>query len=323
MMRKLLKTLLVALVLLQSCQEDEIKPNTIGQEEEFSNEHKSAVYSLSNWMGAIDGNLILSQFTIPGTHDSGARFDHAILSGTAKCQDLTIGQQLESGTRFLDIRCRHYYDSFTIHHGVVYQQMNFDDVLNYCFNFLDANPSETIIMSVKKEHTDEGNTQSFEATFDGYVAANPNRWYLAENVPALKDVRGKIVLLRRFGASNIPKGINASAWQDNTTFEMNTSQANIKVQDKYTVPNNNDKWNDVEGLLNEAKANSSDKLYINFESGYKPGWFGIPSIPTVSNFINPKIEGYFTPQKYGRFGILVMDFAESTKNNLIVQSNFQ
>ena len=59
----------------------------------------------NDWMSPLDGGLLLSQLSIPGTHDSGARFEP--LSRTAKCQTLTIGQQLDAGARFLDIRCRH------------------------------------------------------------------------------------------------------------------------------------------------------------------------------------------------------------------------
>ena len=71
-------------------------------------------------------------------------------------------------------------------------------VLTTTFAFLDANPTETIVMSVKQEADDDGATQSFEATFDGYVAQNAARWYTGDSVPTLGDVRGDIVLLRRF-----------------------------------------------------------------------------------------------------------------------------
>ena len=83
----------------------------------------------NSWMPSLNGTLPISQYSIPGTHDSGARFDPALAPGTAKCQDLTIAQQLDAGVRFLDIRCRHIDDGFTIHHGEVYQNINFNNVL--------------------------------------------------------------------------------------------------------------------------------------------------------------------------------------------------
>ncbi|MEN7546326.1 phosphatidylinositol-specific phospholipase C [Rapidithrix thailandica] len=324
-MKKLFLVLLLLAFGFQACQNETVEPLARESSSSGAPVPKIATgvsYELHNWMSALNGNLKLSELSIPGTHDSGARYDHPLLSGSAKCQDLTIGEQLEAGTRFLDIRCRHIGDAFTIHHGVVYQHMNFTDVLNYCFNFLNANPTESIVMSIKEEHEPENNTRSFEATLESYLQANPDKWYLAENVPALEQVRGKIVLLRRFSANNTPKGINATAWQDNTTFEINTPQALLKVQDVYQVPDNNQKWNSIESLLNEAKTGNADRLYINFTSGYKPGWFGIPNIPTVSDAINPKVSNYFSTPAKGRFGIIPMDFAEASRNARIVEANF-
>src|SRR5688500_6812528 len=101
-----------------------------------------------NWMGSLSGSSLLSQFSIPGTHNSAARFEP--FAGTAKCQNLTNSEQLNIGIRFLDIRCRHLDNCFTIHHGSVYQNINFDHVLNSCIEFLNSNPAETIVMIVKE-----------------------------------------------------------------------------------------------------------------------------------------------------------------------------
>src|SRR5436190_13544256 len=43
-----------------------------------------------NWMAPLNSGLYVSQLSIPGTHDSGARFEP--VSGTAKCQNLTIAE---------------------------------------------------------------------------------------------------------------------------------------------------------------------------------------------------------------------------------------
>jgi 1-phosphatidylinositol phosphodiesterase len=277
-------------------------------------------YTGSDWMGSIDGNKSLAQLSIPGTHDSCARYEP--FPGTAICQKLTIADQLTAGIRYLDIRCRHYYDAFAIHHGSVYQHMNFDDVLNACISFLESHPTETIIMSVKEEYNAANNTRTFEQTFDSYVAKNPDKWYMTATIPNLSQVRGKIVLLRRFGANTLPKGINAANWADNTTFTIINDSANLKIQDQYVVPDNNAKWTNIQNLYNEAKTQNSNWLYINYTSGYKSGFLGIPVITTVSNFVNPKIATYFTANKSGRFGISAMDFADANKCSLIITTNF-
>lgn len=277
--------------------------------------------SMNNWMSGLQDNISLSKISIPGTHDSGARVDPPVLSGTAKTQDLSIAEQLNAGVRFLDIRCRHIDNAFAIHHGAIYQNLNFDDVLNACYTFLNSHPSETIIMSVKEEYDPSNNTRSFEQTFDAYVQKNPSKWDLGANIPTLGSVRGKIKLLRRF-SSGTTKGINASPWADNTTFDINNSGVQLKVQDYYKVTNNDDKWNGISSLLNEAKNDTNGKLFVNFASGYKPGIFGIPSIPTVSNNINPRLKTFFQSNTQGSFGIMPIDFVNAELSELIVKTNF-
>lgn len=277
---------------------------------------RTASYSMLNWMGALDENKKITAFSIPGTHDSGARYES--ISGTAICQRLSIDDQLKAGVRFLDIRGRHFNNIFEIHHGAVYQKINFTNVLNSCKTFLAQNPSETIVMSLKEEHTPSGNNRSYEATFDSYVQQFPGLFSLGNTIPTLKSVKGKIVLLRRFPAS-ASKGIDATNWADNTVFSIGSV---AKVQDQYKVPDNNAKWNLINALANEAKAGNGSKLFLNYCSGYKPLFFGIPSIPTVSNAINPKVATYFTTNTSGNFGVIIMDFADARNNNLIVNTNF-
>lgn len=269
----------------------------------------------SDWMNSLDGALPVSQFSIPGTHDSGARVEP--FPGTAKCQNLTIGDQLNAGVRFLDIRCRHINDAFAIHHGQVYQNLNFNDVLTATLGFLDANPGETVIMSVKEEYDATGNTRSFEATFDSYVAQNPTRWVMGSGIPTLSSARGKIVLFRRFGASGLPKGIDASNWPDNTTF---STGGTLRVQDRYTVTNNDTKWNAIAAMLAEARYGGPNTLYVNFSSGTQ-SIIGIPNITGVSNNINPRLSSYFSANPSGRFGAILMDFADAAKCSAIYSTN--
>jgi 1-phosphatidylinositol phosphodiesterase len=273
----------------------------------------------SAWMGLLDGGKNLTQLSIPGSHDSGALFE--IFSGTAKCQSLTIGEQLDAGIRYLDIRCRHVKDSFEIYHGVADQHLRFDEVLAACLGFLKTNPTECIIMSVKEEYNPANNTRAFEQTFDSYVAKHPNEWLLTEGIPTLDQARGKIALLRRFKAKAVPKGIAASNWADNRSFEISNSAARIKIQDEYVVSDNEAKWLAVRKLYEEAATTNTTSLYINFTSGTHPGPLGVSTISPVSEFINPAVIAYFTGKRSGRFGILVMDFADEKKCGLIIGTN--
>ncbi|MGH7813474.1 MAG: phosphatidylinositol-specific phospholipase C [Candidatus Binataceae bacterium] len=271
-------------------------------------------------MGALDARGSLARISIPGTHDSGARRE--VFPGITTCQTLTIAEQLAAGVRYLDIRCRHARNSFEIYHGPVHQRISFADVLNDCVHFLNDNSSECVIMSVKEEYMPLRNARSFERTFDAYAANDPDRWLLTGAVPTLGEASGKIVLLRRFKAASAPKGIDATDWPVNATFAIGGSLARIRVQDEYIVRNNRDKWTAVQELHEEARSGKDDTLYLNFTSGYRPGLFGFPNIPAVSNFINPAMAEYFTNNKSGAFGITVMDFADERTCALIVGANF-
>jgi 1-phosphatidylinositol phosphodiesterase len=278
----------------------------------------SASYDLWNWMSLLSDNTNLAHISMPGAHDACALYEP--FSGTAKCQNLSLSDQYNVGVRFVDIRCRHINNAFAIHHGQVYQNMNFDNVLNATINFLNNNPSECVVMSVKEEYNPENNTRSFEETFNSYVAKNPGKWYLGSTIPDLSQVRGKIVLLRRFGAS-APKGLDASYWPDNTTFTIN-GDANIRVQDNYKVSDNDTKWDRINALLTEANSDNYSTLFLNFTSGVKTLFFGIPSIPYVSNNINPRVYNYFGDNTSGRYGAVIMDFVDQVRCQRIVDTNF-
>ena len=266
------------------------------------------------WMKALDGDKLLSQFSVPGAHNSGARFEP--IRGTARCQHLTIPQQLNAGVRFLDIRCRHLNDAFAIYHGPIYQRLSFDDVLQNVFDFLAANRSETVILSVQEAQDARHNTRSFEATFDDYVAKNPSRWLLNQAIPTLGQARGKIVLLRRFDASK-PIGIDASKWPDNAVF----SSGHLRVQDVYQTPSIGAKWDAIVALLGETRATPIAPLTLNFTSGVQSLPLGIPSVTRVSDDINPRLAHFLAANPRGNFGCIIMDFSDSARCAAIYNSN--
>jgi 1-phosphatidylinositol phosphodiesterase len=177
-------------------------------------------------------------------------------------------------------------------------------------------------MSVQQEGKPSANTRTFEHTFEAYVAGNPARWCLTENVPTLFQAAGKIVLLRRFKARALPKGIDATGWLDNTNFTICSPAGKLRVQDFYKFHDNRLKWKAIRNLYGEAESRDRDCLCINCTSGYTPCWFfGIPRIRAVSKVINPLITAYFANESPPRHGITVMDFADARKCSLIIAAN--
>ncbi len=290
-------------------------------------------WSPNNWLTSIPDTKKLSELTIPGTHDSCTYTlkNEYPLTPITRTQHLTLEQQLSAGIRYLDIRCRHINNAFAIHHDLVYVHLNFDDVLNVCKAFLTANSSECIVMLVKREYKDgEGVTRSFEDTFNSYVEGSKDFWYLSDTIPTLEDVRGKIVLLRRFTGT---KGIDPNPWADN--FSTTVPNGTLKVQDHYHVGSLvplagqfdvNKKWNAIKDLLDEARDDSSkDNWYINYLSGSSAGAY--PN--AIAGRINHRVSAYVEDKSLSqvRLGTIVTDFPDDNGKtdmvNRIIAVNFR
>lgn len=281
----------------------------------------------SNWMGQVPGTLRFSQMTLPGTHDTCSLYGGDLVI----CQTMSLQEQLEAGIRFLDIRCGHDESGFPIYHNFVYQNLYFDTgVRDVCIRFLDAHPSECLIMSIHWEHGEEKYTRTFEETFDWYLKGYEKYWYLDDTLSTLEEVRGKIVLFRRFPASRVPKGINA--WDNwSSTFTIPGSTV-LHVQDQYEVPTIfaiEEKSKKVTDLLTQAAQPIKSGLvqpgandwYINFASGSSGGAYpnavakgSLPITQGVNTNLLQALNNFRGPT---RLGTILMDFPEYPANCLI------
>jgi len=275
----------------------------------------AAAGSGKNWMSKLDDQTLISAVTLPGTHESGALKEP--LQGTARTQSATIDEQLNFGIRLFDIRCRHLDDSFHIYHGIVNQDLSFSEVLQQVYDFLDEHPTEFVVMSIAQTNKAKNNTRSFTETLDSYLKKDPQRWHLGTDVPKLKTVRGKIVLLRRFHRKK-PQGLDATQWPDNTTFSKN----GLVVQDRYRVQKLDDKWKHItDGFKSARKRKSQKTIHLNFTSGYVSGNFGIPNILNVSNDINNRLARHFEKDSKVFHGWIMMDFATEELAQMIYRCN--
>ena len=279
---------------------------------------EAVIPDAADWMSALSDSLSLASLSIPGTHESCARFEP--LAGSARCQTLSLSEQLEAGVRYLDIRCRRVDNSFSIYHGMVSQNMTFEDVLDACYAFLSSHPGETILMCVKEEYEPKGDNDAFDSVFKRYLAENPERWYTGASIPTLQEARGRIVLIRRFAASGLLGFPAADGWADNTTFTLNAGQAALRVQDYYNVTDGEAKWEAVTSFF--ARALPDGKTYfLNNTSGYQAGLFGIPKITAVSDHVNPLLLEYLSESD--RFvGITAVDFMTDALARAIWERNF-
>lgn len=178
------------------------------------------------WMKYVDNNKFLDELSIPGTHDSGTRSvdnDTEPQSSQAKCQQDYIPTQLLEGVHYFDIRLGKG-ENPGIDHGACYllkkdgNFMHLSDVIGYFNTFLSENPTEALIMLVSRGN-DEATNESLTTALGKVFDENPDLFYTSSRIPTLGEVRGKIVLLRRFGlagnsVSSHTWGLDLTQWDD-------------------------------------------------------------------------------------------------------------
>lgn len=178
------------------------------------------------WMKYVDDNKFLDELSIPGTHDSGTCSvdnDTEPQSSQVKCQQDYIPTQLLEGIRYFDIRLGKG-DNPGICHGDFYlfkkdgDYLHLSDVIGYFKTFLSENPREALIMLASRGN-DEATDDSVTTAFAKVMADNPDLFYTSSHVPTLGEVRGKIVLLRRFrldgdSVDGHTWGLNLTEWDD-------------------------------------------------------------------------------------------------------------
>ncbi len=178
------------------------------------------------WMSHVDDDKYLDELSIPGTHDSGTCSvdnDTEPQSSQVKCQQDYIPTQLLEGIRYFDIRLGKGNDP-GICHGDFYlfkkdgYYLHLSDVIGYFKTFLSENPREALIMLASRGN-DEATDDSVTTAFAEVMADNPDLFYTSSRVPTLGEVRGKIVLLRRFrldgdSVSGHTWGLDLTEWDD-------------------------------------------------------------------------------------------------------------
>lgn len=178
------------------------------------------------WMKYVDDNKFLDELSIPGTHDSGTCSvdnDTEPQSSQVKCQQDYIPTQLLEGVRYYDIRLGKG-ENPGIDHGACYllkkdgNFMHLSDVIGYFNTFLSENPTEALIMLVSRGN-DEATNESLTTALGKVFDENPDLFYTSSRIPTLGEVRGKIVLLRRFGlagnsVSSHTWGLDLTQWDD-------------------------------------------------------------------------------------------------------------
>ncbi|KAB8291270.1 hypothetical protein EYC80_009956 [Monilinia laxa] len=204
---------------------------------------------LSSWMSNLQDETPLAALSIPGTHNSPT---HYAALPSVRCQAVSVKEQLNNGIRFLDIRVQPQDPNNLAAEGLILVHSAFPvsltgnkyfrTLVNHLNKFLDENPTETVIISLKREGVGKATDQQLSQILNHHYTQDSTRWFTGNRIPALGEVRGKIVVIRRFGLHDSLKGendgtglyIDAESWPDNCADGVCTS-GEIRVQDFYEV----------------------------------------------------------------------------------------
>lgn len=203
---------------------------------------------LDSWMAKIPDHAPLGALSIPGTHNSPTCHN---APPSVRCQAVSPTEQLKNGVRFFDVRVQvpEPYDPNSDRLNLVHAAFPialsgnkpFRGLYNDILQFLKEHPSETLVLSLKREGTGKGTDEQLSRILKNHYT-NPREWFTEPRLPSLGEVRGRIVLLRRFALEEPLRhewdgrgwGIDAQVWADNTANAMCPS-GDVCVQDFYQV----------------------------------------------------------------------------------------
>ena len=294
---------------------------------------------MANWMSALPDDKKITRVTIPGTHDSGA-ISYVPFVG---CQMMDIRTQLNNGIRYFDLRAGYGFGGTAaeprVHHDLYpilannigplnwdsipkyFQGIPITDVFKVFYQFLDEHKNEGLIVQIKHDGkgvdplkgvlVDTDEKWHIKLSNDIWEKINQGTdsryWLLESKIPTVKQLRGKIQLLRRFlnafgpseanlnpgEISNLPTlrekyGIALlQGWTEApkealipVSFANGQVKDKIKLQDYYNVQweQSDDypslaakKFTITKVLLDESSSPNADQdiWYLNFSSGVR------------------------------------------------------
>ena len=135
-----------------------------------------------------------------------------------KTQATDIPAQLRQGIRAFDIRLEKKGNKLGVFHSHAFQDIYWeDDVLPAFIHFLQTYPSETLIVSLKKEG---GELRDYASLLSVSLSSPEYQSYFVMDFRpelTLKDCRGKILFLHRDHAMDNYPGAACVGWEDDST----------------------------------------------------------------------------------------------------------
>lgn len=320
----------------------------------------------STWMSKYPDFTKLVHMNIPGTHDTAtwnySQTTQSALSGVTslgnqvpdppesyRCQNNSIIDMLDAGVRVFDLRFALDVTNTSIvfwhSQALLSQTATLDDVLFGYYYWLDAHPTEVVLLSLQYEgSTTEYGSNDAEAQLKLFntLTSPASKQYLVQTkdeLGTLGEARGKIILLRRFDLDHLSDSyenalpglhFSPTLWTDNSPdikLIYNTSTNGTAYIEDYYEPqtpslsnaavNIQSKYNATTAHLLKAADESlaPDGLWWTWASGGKLSGGVTPEIMAIGNGthtpdggINQKLVNFLGGMGGKRVGIVMFDF---------------
>ncbi|WWC64263.1 uncharacterized protein I303_106873 [Kwoniella dejecticola CBS 10117] len=305
--------------------------------------------SLCSWMSKIPDDTRLTDMSIPGTHDTASwnytplkqieylKYTNIIYpSPLYRCGKQSIFQQLQAGNRAFDLRlgvAPNGKDTVFFHSEALLDvNARFEDVLYGFWRFLDENPTETLLISVKDENSTFGSYTTLQQRMYDTLTSAQAQIYVnpAQSITSttLSAVRGKMVILRRFNSpSAIGVDLTNGFADNNPDFSLTTSGGDkVYIEDLYEpsasiglTPHVKVKVDATTTHIAAAASKSKgDGLYITYASSEVAAQLLVPQVMAdglVVPGVNVGLKTWLTSGKgkgLKKKGIIFTDFASDT-----------
>ena len=305
----------------------------------------TAQYAGNNWITPLDGDIYVSQMSIPGSHDAATGEEMATIVGDifASTQEQTLQTQWDLGVRAFDLRpaiCDAIIGSTNelwLYHGMTRVSVSWATAMNTLQANLTKNPGEFAIVLFR--HEDEGtlgkntNSDDFNTYMTNYINANSS--WIVDWKPDLTidECRGKIILISRFSGSwsyGCFTGWSHDAAGATTTLRnANSSKsATMYVQDYYNPSDHDTKWTSIQKYLDISKTFHTDAAKVNhWMINHCSGYVGTSTSSTYrSNAAaqNPKLIEYISSDEWeGSTGIMLFDYSGASLSNGLLTGNVE
>lgn len=207
-----------------------------------------APIGVANWMSKLDDTVKLGQLMMPASHDAGmSQVRHCmplLFSETAsKTQSLSIGEQLDAGSRYFDIRVDYDHGELVTYHrsgALGCNGQSLKSVFAEAQTFLQENCDEVAIfkMSHIREYGDDHKPAEIKDKINSFINGYANVIYTSTTSDVnlvnitLGETRGKLILAFDY-LEHIQPSTGRFLYRDYAP-DNQPGPANLMVYDKYS-----------------------------------------------------------------------------------------